>query len=211
MLYKHKISLILDSIKKNGVNESIMNKLRVVFKSNLKTKKKLIKSVKNIKYCETKILHQVLEIFDINVEKYLKDKKPYITKDEIKEMIDDGFYFGGHTMSHKPLQKLCYDEQKGEIINSIEWLKKNFGITYSLFAFPFSDKDISKKLISDILDYDKNIVLFGNSGIKKDISNSILQRFSLEIPTKKIERLILTENLYKFYNKLIGKYKIRRK
>ena len=40
-------------------------------------------------------------------------------------MIDDGFYFGGHTMTHPPLNQLTHEEQKKEIINSINWLKEN--------------------------------------------------------------------------------------
>lgn len=148
---------------------------------------------------------------DLPINEYLQKYKPYITKDEIQEMIDDGQFFGGHTMSHPPLNQLTHDEQKKEIIDSIEWLKKNFNINYSMFAFPFSDKFVSRKLIQELFEYDSNIKLFGNSGIKKDIHGSIYQRFSLDNPKKQIEKQIVTENLYKFYNILIGSYSIQRK
>ena len=80
-----------------------------------------------------------------------------------------------------------------------------------MFAFPFSDKSASKKLLTTLFAYDKNIRIFGNAGIKKDVDSRIIQRFSLENPHKVIEKQIVTENLYKYFNRLIGKYHISRK
>ena len=93
----------------------------------------------------------------------------------------------------------------------MEWLKINFNIKYSFFAFPFSDKSISKKLLNELFEYDCNLRLFGNSGLKQDFDSRIIQRFSLENPKKQTEKQIVTENLYKYFNKLIGKYTIKRK
>ncbi len=126
-------------------------------------------------------------------------------------MIDEGYYFGGHTMSHPRLNILPPEEQEKEVINSIEWLKNTFKINYSLFAFPFTDKGISKQLINKIFEYDKRTLIFGNSGLKKDIDSRIIQRFSLENPAENTIKRIITENLYKFYNKAIFKYSIKRK
>ena len=99
---------------------------------------------------------------------------------------------------------------KIEILDSINWLKSNFGVKYSLFAFPYTDKNISKKLINTLLEYDEKIIIFGNSGFKKDINSSIIQRFSLENPNEYPTKKIVTEHFYKCYNKLIGKYNIQR-
>ena len=55
-------------------------------------------------------------------------------------MIDMGFYFGGHTMTHPRLNTINYNDQKKEIIDSINWLKLNFKINYSFFAFPYTDR-----------------------------------------------------------------------
>jgi len=54
-------------------------------------------------------------------------------------------------------------------------------------------------------------LVFGNSGLKKDIDPRIIQRFSLENPNKETAKQIVAENLYKRYNQLAGKYHIQRK
>ena len=210
-LYKHYISIIISHLKnidfEKSTLEKISQKLSFSYNSIDEFKHKFI----NIKYSEREKINDVLEFLKIDIKAYLQEHRPYITKEQIQEMINDGFYFGGHTMSHPPLNQLTHEEQKKEIINSIDWLKENFNINYSFFAFPFSDKSISKKLLNELFEYDNNIKLFGNSGLKKDIDIRIIQRFSLENPKKTTAKQIVTENLYKYFNKLIGKYNIKRK
>lgn len=210
-LYKHYISIIISHLKKENYPEENLNKISSLLNFSYESNENFIVKFKNIKFSERGKINDVLNYLDIDIKSYLNDYKPYISKVQIQEMADNGFYFGGHTMSHPPLEQLTFEEQKKEIIDSIDWIKNNFNINYSLFAFPFSDKKISKKLLHDLFEYDPNILLFGNSGLKKDFDSRIIQRFSLENPNKEVNKVIVTENLYKYYNKIIGKYKIKRK
>lgn len=210
-LFKHYISIIISHLKSVDFEKSTLEKISQKLSFSYTTVDEFKHNLINIKYSEREKINVVIELLKIDVESYLQEHKPYITKEQIQEMINDGFFFGGHTMSHPPLNQLTHEEQKKEIINSIDWLKENFNINYSFFAFPFSDKSISKKLLNELFEYDNNIKLFGNSGLKKDIDNRIIQRFSLENPKKETAKQIVTENLYKYFNKFIGKYNIKRK
>lgn len=210
ILYKHSISIIISHLKKVEFNADVLIKINEILLINYSSNSEFVKKLKNIKYSDRYKINEVLDILKINIKDYLKQHKPYISTEQIKEMIDEGFYFGGHTMSHAPLNQLSFEEQKAEIINSIEWLKSHFNINYSLFAFPFSDKTVSKKLLFELFAYDKNILLFGNSGLKKDCDERIIQRFSFENPKKKAEKQVVAEHVYKFLYKLIGKYHIKR-
>lgn len=209
-LYKHYISIIITHLKKEhfpiDTLRQISSILNFTFDSTADFKKKII----SIKYADREKVNEVLDYLNLDIEMYLQTEKPYISKSQIQEMMDAGFYFGGHTMNHPPLHQLSHEEQKKEIIDSIQWLKQNFGIKYSFFAFPFSDKLISKKLLQELFEFDKDLKVFGNSGLKKDMDHRIIQRFSLENPHKDTERQIVTENLYKSFNKLIGTYNIKR-
>ncbi|MDI1254635.1 MAG: polysaccharide deacetylase family protein [Flavobacterium sp.] len=209
-LYKHYISVIISHLSRNNFEKNTLDKIGEIFSFSYNSIAEFKQKFINITFSEREKVHHVFNLLDINIKEYLKEHSPYITKEQIQEMINDGFYFGGHTMTHPPLNQLTHQEQKSEIISSINWLKENFNINYSFFAFPFSDKKISKKLLHELFEYDKNIKLFGNSGLKKDIDARIIQRFSLENPKKKIEKQIVAENLYKYFNKIIGKYHIKR-
>lgn len=209
-LYKHYISIIISYLKKNDFEKSTLDKISKILSFTYNNVDEFKQKFINIKFSEREKVNEILVLLNIDIKSHLKQNQPYITKVQIQEMLNDGFYFGGHTMTHPPLNQITHEEQKKEIINSIDWLKENFNINYSFFAFPFSDKTVSKKLLTELFDYDNNIKLFGNSGLKNDIDKRIIQRFSLENPKKQTEKQIVTENLYKYFNKLIGKYNIKR-
>lgn len=210
-LYKHYISVIISHLNNETIDNDTYSQLSKILSIKYSTKQDFFKTLKETKYADRNKINEVLNFLNIDIQNYLQNKKPYVTKNQIQEMINDGFYFGGHTMSHPPLYQITFEEQKAEIIDSIDWLKTNFGINYSLFAFPFTDKSVSKRLLAALFEYDAKIVLFGNSGLKKDFDNRIVQRFSLENPKKQTEKQIVTENLYKYFNKIINKYNIKRK
>lgn len=210
-LYKHDISILISHLKESGFDSKTVGEVASALSIDFSSVPDFISKLKNSKFSERHKVKEVLASLQIDLSKYLRDQKPYITKEQIKEMMADGHLFGGHTMSHPALGQLSFEDQKGQILDSVEWVKKNFSIDYSLFAFPFSDKNISKKLITELFEYDKNMLIFGNAGIKQDIDKRIIQRFSLENPNRITEKQIVTENLYKYYNKLIGKYNIKRR
>lgn len=210
MMYKHRLSVLLSFIEKSNFDKNILNQVARICSFTYRDEKSFKQIFLKLKSVKEKEIDQVFELLNINEKEYLEEKKLYLSRDEIQEMMDNGFYFGGHSMSHRPLHELTFEEQKREIIDSVQWLKDNFGTTYSFFAFPFSDKGISSKLIEELFAYDSNLILFGNSGIKRDVDSRVIQRFSLENPKKHTTKVLVVENLYKYYNKLVGKYKIKR-
>ncbi len=208
---RHGISIIIGALLKFEKDEKTLKKINSLLEIYEKSSINLtISSIKKIDNSKKDILNEISSLLSLNLKEYLHYKKPFLSKDQIKKMIKMGFYFGGHTMSHPMLNSIDFKLQKKEVINSIKWLKSNFDINYSFFSFPFSDKGISKKLINAIFEYDNSTIIFGNSGIKKDFSKRIIQRFSLEKRNHNTEKLIISENLYKFYNILIGKFNIKR-
>lgn len=209
-LYKHDISYIIEVIKTSNFSNDILQEIGKLFYLKEYSKEEIINQVKSITRSNKNLLKKVAKILSINISEYLNETKPYLTLNEIKELNNMGFYFGGHTMTHPRLTELPIEEQTQEVIGSMKWLKEKLDINYSFFAFPFWDKGISKELIQRIFEYDKRTVVFANSGIKKDIYPRIIHRFSLENPIKDTKRQIITENYYKFYNKMIGKYQIQR-
>lgn len=211
LFYKHGISLAIELLNQKGLSENKKNEIAGVLQSEGADLQGLTGQLRGIKYRDKDLVYQVLNILDFDTQQYLEEHKPCLTSSQIEEMAQNGFFFGGHTMSHPPMNELTLEKQKAEVIESIEWLKQNFQIDYSFFAFPFSDRKISKRLIRELFEYDENLLIFGNAGIKNDIDHRIIQRFSLENPSLEVEKKIITENLYKYFNKSIGKYHIKRK
>lgn len=210
-LYKHDISVILKHLNDNQFDAKTTEAIAAIMQFDFTSNEEFISKFKNTKFADRHKIKEVVVFLGIDIKHYLTHQKVYLSKAQIQEMLDYGMFFGGHTLSHPPLIQLSHEEKKAEIIGSIEWVKTNFNIDYSAFAFPFTDKNNSKKLFEELFEYDKNILIFGNSGLKKDIDNRIIQRFSLENPNKKTAKVIVTEHLYSWFNKMIGNYQIKRK
>ena len=113
-LYKHDISLIIGHFKKNNFDaETVAKVCRQIGISEMANHHELIKKIKAMPLAESNKIKKLAEILGIDVQQYLKTQQPYISKSQIAEMLAAGFYFGGHTLSHPPLNQLTHEQQKG--------------------------------------------------------------------------------------------------
>ena len=124
-------------------------------------------------------------------KKYVKcdetkfSKELYLTKKEIKEMIKNGMFFGGHGYRHIRLGELDYSNQKKEIDKMVKFLKtcdikKNWVMCYPYGSY-------NKDTVS-ILSKKKCIMSFSASSgrsflIKKNLFN--MNRFDTNDICKK--------------------------
>ena len=60
----------------------------------------------------------------------------FMNWEEIKEMKDNGFVFGSHTVNHKSLTELSYVELKNELLLSAEEIEQQLGHQELFFAYP---------------------------------------------------------------------------
>lgn len=64
----------------------------------------------------------------------------YLNKEEIKEMINYGMHIGGHTLSHKWMSSLSYNEQETEIKGTFKFLENIYSKKFiPSLCYPFGD------------------------------------------------------------------------
>jgi len=84
-----------------------------------------------------------IEMINILFQKYIsKDEKEfseklYITKEEIKEMKEEGMFFGSHTYSHEWLNKLNKDELSIEIKKSNDFHNELMDNKNKIMCYPY--------------------------------------------------------------------------
>lgn len=83
------------------------------------------------------------QVIDQLMEKFVPEQVNtvsnfYVTKNEIKEMHDDGMVIGSHTVSHAVLSKLNGQEQLMEINGSFNFIQKTCGsFPFKTFCYPY--------------------------------------------------------------------------
>ncbi|HET9805956.1 MAG TPA: polysaccharide deacetylase family protein [Nitrososphaeraceae archaeon] len=79
------------------------------------------------------------------------DKENRMNWNNIQILEKEGHEIGSHTMNHKKLSKLSYEEMKYEIIESKICLQEN-GLKVTSFSFPYNDGDDNKNILKTIAD-----------------------------------------------------------
>jgi len=203
MSYKNKASLIVERLlDKNETILKASSRLRNCSLDDLITK------VLNTGYKERKYLDEIADNIGMNWEFYLKVKQPYLTSQQINEMKNMGFYFGAHSMDHANFSEIDVEEQIYQAKTCIDFIREKFNIDYSLFAFPFSDKNILLEFFRRMRNHID--ISFGTAGTQLDEINWNLERINFERSLKPANRIYLRKLLKKKANLILGKGNIQR-
>ncbi|MDA9006518.1 polysaccharide deacetylase family protein [Litoricola sp.] len=119
-------------------------------------------------------------ILDKLMEKYFDEqelhKQVYLSLDEMCDIKNAGSVIGSHTVHHKVLSRLSYQDQASEIQNSFEFLNSNVGLDQYCFCYPYGYKSSYNSDTLDILIklHVHNAVVFDNR-----VQLGDLQRYEL--------------------------------
>lgn len=213
LFYRYKVSLLLQHLEKNdpddATNHWLENRLR---KKNV-IKKTIRKYIQNLRYNDIKTINELANRFSIDFKTYLKNQKPYLDQSQIKEMIDDGFTLGGHSIDHPDFHDLATEAQICEALGSTQKIQRLFNLNYKVFAFPFTDYGVKRTFFDHVFSEDRSSLdmSFGTAGIKDDQCNRNLQRISFEYLSNSALHILKTEYIYYMLRKAIRKHVIIRK
>lgn len=145
------------------------------------------------------------------LDDFLKEYKPYMSTDQIRSLISQGFTVGAHSCSHPYYEDLSIDTQLSETLDSLDILKRDFDIKQKLFAFPFTDHGVPKIFFDKIFDSGKVDFSFGGAGIKNDVHPRQFQRIPMEGWNASAEQVLKAEYLYFLLRAPFFKNTIKRK
>ncbi len=81
---------------------------------------------------------------------FLNKQRPYLSSEEVKELIEEGNTIGSHTSSHPFCSKLTYENYKEEVSGSLSSLSNKLNYNVRHFSYPFGDRapeEFERKLI----------------------------------------------------------------
>ena len=108
---------------------------------------------------------------------------------QIQSWKDHGMQIGAHTSNHKNLTKINYEDKKKEIIDPINFFKKNLLLKINDFSYPFGCFDDDS--INIIKNYYKTAVTTKRSRYKENkFNNFILPRVPINNSTSILKFLL---------------------
>lgn len=204
--YERKINLLVEEINKS--DKDFENEIITVLNKRGINAECFPACLKNIDYKNKDVVEEIAQLIDIDFAKILNTEKPYITSEQIEQMIKDGFYFGGHSIDHPNYKELSLNEQIIQTRESTEYLTTKFNLKYSFFAFPYDDDFVSNNFFEKVKDSIE--ITFGTAGLFIDKTRNHFQRIDVE-RSKQSAKKELSFIVGKYYiMKLLSRNKVNR-
>ncbi|MDD4489459.1 MAG: polysaccharide deacetylase family protein [Paludibacter sp.] len=155
------------------------------------------------------LLDKIAPVIGVDFREYLAVNKPYLSKEQIANLIKQGFSIGAHSVSHPYFPDLDEDAQIEQLRQCIHFIQREFGINDRLFSFPYTDFGIKKTFFSSIKE-DVDFT-FGTANLKTDEIQTNLQRIPMEIfNSKSAGEIIKTAYLLYILKMVFNKHVIFR-
>ncbi len=201
LFFRYKASLLIEKYKQNT---SLFEKTSI-----LKDKKNIQQYLLSIDYQNKEILDKLAKKLDVNYDDYLTENKPYLSSEQIEELIQQGFYFGSHSIDHPEYRLLNIEEQVRQTTDSMEKIIEKFNLDYRIFSFPFTDYGLKREFFDKI---ESNVdFTFGSAGIKSDEISFNFQRIAFENTGLSAREIHNAEILYYIAKSFFNKNRIRRR
>ena len=178
--YRNGISLIIDKLK--SLDQNLLNRvLKKInddgFSKKIFNEETYVDVLKKIKFEEKHIIEKITNLLEINPHRYFLNKKQILELNKHPLIT-----IGAHSQDHRDFS-LCSDaEINNQIINSSREIKNLTNQKKVPFAFPFSSKNISRKVINEIkLEHPFITPFFGECSFSNH-DELILKRFQGEKP-----------------------------
>lgn len=208
LFFRYKVSLLIDNYKNS--KEELKNEYTCFVHEKNPNEKSVINYLLAINYNNKEVLNELALKVGLSFSSVLEKQKPYLTSSQIKELINNGFTIGAHSVDHPFFMDINQDNQLEQVKESLKFLKNNFNIEYSSFSFPFADYGLKSSFFKSINENNSIDISFGTSGIKKDKISNNFQRISFEFADSNLEYFLLKEYLKYFMKIPFGKNKMDR-
>jgi peptidoglycan/xylan/chitin deacetylase (PgdA/CDA1 family) len=136
--------------------------------------------VRNIYYRQRHLINELGAILGCDFLSYVSSAQPYMTSEQVRDIIKMGFDIGAHSIDHPLYSELTLDEQLVQTRDSMEWLSTRFQYNCQSFAFPYGLSGVSAEFFEKAFSDGRLKVSFGSGGILGCYYSRYLPRFSME-------------------------------
>jgi peptidoglycan/xylan/chitin deacetylase (PgdA/CDA1 family) len=209
MAHHNKISLLLDRMPKplaKGMRQELEGVLPPPATAGACLESRLL----SIRYADRQILEQIAAIAAVDMDQYVATARPYLSSEEVVDLLKQGFTIGAHSVDHPMYADLALQEQIAQTRQSIDFIVERFGVKIRAFAFPHTDVGVGPKFFAAMFDTAILDVCFGTRGFIRHFHPRNVERFSMEKTSGPAEVIIAREYARAVYHKYLARFAARR-
>lgn len=180
--YRHKASLLIDLCGQRGpaAIQAATDKLTGALglpKGNANELRQILLSVS---YGQRQVLDECATLLEVDFKDYLRTAQPYLTRDQVRDLLRNGFSIGGHSVDHPRYADLALDEQLNQTRACMDDLQQQFRVSVKAFAFPFVSDGVSEQFYEELFANQIADLAFCIGQMPKKDSQKAVQRFGVE-------------------------------
>jgi len=153
MMFRNKISLCLNRLEELSTGEQARSlawmgsELGVVFRSLAEA----MRWVDGLQHDDLDRIDALCARLDLDIPSILRDERPYLTREQIRQLAHDGFTLGAHTCNHPRLERLPWEQARREILDSCSAMREITGERRVPFAIPFGGLELPRDSLASLL------------------------------------------------------------
>ena len=173
MLYfRHQISLFIAQMKrlKPGHQHQAIKEINQIMGLSIRDFLGFKDWISAFREPQEEILQKIVSQLEVDITAYLDKNRPYLTRNQVQQMHDEGFTIGAHGLTHRKLGFIPKQEVKREIIGACQEVKSITRQEIVPFSFPQSAGNVDRRQLVDIRSQNPQIgLLFDTKDLRRDV------------------------------------------
>jgi peptidoglycan/xylan/chitin deacetylase (PgdA/CDA1 family) len=167
----------------------------------------LRKLMLSLRHAQRPLVDALADVLDIDLDEYVRDRRPYLSSEQIGTLLQNGFTIGAHSHEHPRYTDLSLTEQIEQTRKSVEFIEQRFAVKPKAFAFPHSADGVGPAFFKAVFDESLLDVSFGTGGLVPPVHRRNIDRFSMEQSTVSASEILARQLMRAGYFRFTGRSK----
>ncbi len=179
LCYPQKKSLLINALATLSNSTATREISQHLFGAGVK-ESDMLSAIRRISYSQRHILDELAEVVGCDFAAYAASAQPYLTFEQTRDLIQQGFAIGSHSVDHPLYSELSLEEQFSQTCESLNYLSNHLHYDCQSFAFPYRDTGVSLEFFQNVFADGHIKVTFGTGGLLRHFFPRNLSRFTIE-------------------------------
>lgn len=127
-------------------------------------------------------LDEICARLGVQPERYLAERQPYMTREQVRGLAADGFTVGGHGSRHVALGAFSAEEIAEEVVESCRQVSELTGAQRVPFAFPYDADGVDRGLLESLRARHPFLGLFFDTRQLREDREFMVNRMIVDLP-----------------------------
>lgn len=184
MMYRHKLALCIDRVHAldTEARSAILTALNDEFGVTVESESAFARYAFHIRADRISLVDELCDLVGVDVGAVLSDRKPYLSRQQVRKLSEEGHVIGAHSLNHVEFKRLEPDEIERQIVESCRVVADLTGRTSVPFAAPFTIRGVDRDLLCSISRAHTEVGLIcGTGGVERE-PPGIINRVNVDLP-----------------------------